>query len=311
MSHLNSAKSRIFCIGETVLDLIFQQGELKGARAGGSVLNAACTLAAHDLPVYLISECGQDPAGDLICDFLDSQGIATNYMYRYAGAPTALVQAKLCESGQPTYTFSKNYPSQRLQLTEFPVFNTGDIVLFGSGAALDEGLRPNFVRLLVAAREAGALLIYDPNLRPAYRAKLEANWILFEENLSLAHLVKASSEDLQIAFETTNIQEQFDQVQKFGTILIRTDAHRPVQMMTQNQGTLFPVTEVSVVSAIGAGDNFNAGLTYMFYQRNLQAQNLAELNYDQWQEIISYGQKLAAVVCQSLNNSLFKEDLMR
>lgn len=309
MNQANPPLPRIFCLGETVLDLIFQDGVLLGAKAGGSMLNAACTLAVLGMPVELISECGKDPAGDLIEKFLDQAGVGRAYLHRYDHFPTALVQAGLDAGGQPSYTFSKLYPTERLALAQIPDFAPGDLLIFGSGAAIDPDLRPAMMRIVSAARSKGAILIYDPNLRPSYKAKLAKYWSFFEENWKSAHIVKASTEDLEIAFGTTDPAEQWARVQGYGAMLICTDAHRPVQMRNKHNLLQVPVQEVQVLSAIGAGDSFNAGIAYGIARRQIQAGDLQGIDPVVWQEMIGFASRVAAQVCQSMDNSLRSEQL--
>ncbi len=66
----NKKMGRIFCIGETVFDIIFQGTQPVAGKAGGSMLNSAVSMGRMDLPVYFISEYGNDPLGQHIDNFL-------------------------------------------------------------------------------------------------------------------------------------------------------------------------------------------------------------------------------------------------
>ena len=65
----------VYCIGETVLDIIFSEGRPESAVPGGSMLNSAVSLARSGLKVELISEYGNDPPGDIIADFLQKNNV--------------------------------------------------------------------------------------------------------------------------------------------------------------------------------------------------------------------------------------------
>ena len=68
---------KIFGIGETVLDIIFKDGQPQAAKAGGSVLNSAVSMGRMGLPVSFISEYGLDDVGELIDNFLNENGVNT------------------------------------------------------------------------------------------------------------------------------------------------------------------------------------------------------------------------------------------
>jgi fructokinase len=291
--------TRIFCIGETVLDLIFRGGALERALPGGSVLNAAVNLArsiqaqkdlggpkpwvlgdesAGDFnaeglwpTVHLVSECGQDPAGDLICAQVREAGVDTTWVHRYQGYPTALVQAGLNDSGQPSYTFSKLYPPERLALAHLPEFGPGDVVCLGSWASVDPELRPGLQGFLESARAAGALILYDPNFRPAYRQRLSEVEPWIRANLKLAHVVKASDEDLELIFGLVDPDSQAACVREVSGegVLVRTAGAQDVRWWQWTEAGDFSgmvsvetIAPEDVVSAVGAGDCFQALLAW-------------------------------------------------
>lgn len=298
---VKKSTQRIYCLGETVLDLVFQSGQLQVANPGGSVLNAASSLVALGRTVELISECGMDPAGALILSALQERGVGTRYLHRYRDYPTALVQAGLDAHGQPSYTFSKLYPPVRLEFESLPDFKAGDVLLFGSGAALDPALRDAYGRILSKARSAGVFVVYDPNLRPAYADRKAQWWEFWQQNCKWAHVVKASKEDLEIALGQAEIGDYGSLIQGYGADLVLTDAHRPVHIYTHTVQIQVPVAQVAVLSAIGAGDTFNAGLVDAWLRNGKVWSDLQEQD---WLEIVGHASHMAALVCGSQSNSL-------
>jgi len=53
----------VYCIGETVYDIIFEHGRPLAASAGGSMLNSAVSLGRSALIVEMITEPGCDSSG--------------------------------------------------------------------------------------------------------------------------------------------------------------------------------------------------------------------------------------------------------
>jgi fructokinase len=105
---------RIYGIGETVLDIIFKEGQPQAAKAGGSVLNSVVSMGRIGLPVSFISEYGLDNVGDLIDRFLKDNGVNTSSVYRFRDGSTSLALAFLNEKNDASYTFYKEFPPKRL-----------------------------------------------------------------------------------------------------------------------------------------------------------------------------------------------------
>ena len=62
------------------------------------------------------------------------------------------------------------------------------------------------------------------------------------------------------------------------------------------------------MSTIGAGDNFNAGFLFGLIKENVTHQDVVSgLKEEQWDSIISYGQRFAAEACNSLYNYVSTE----
>jgi len=63
-----------------------------------------------------------------------------------------------------------------------------------------------------------------------------------------------------------------------------------------------PVPPVKVVSTVGAGDTFNAGIASELYQRKITPGMLDSLEEEEWREILSTGIRLAGKVCGRYEN---------
>ena len=68
-----SARQRtVYCMGETVLDILFRGATPLSANAGGSALNSAVSLSRAGAKVSFIGEVGNDSTGSHILDFLQA-----------------------------------------------------------------------------------------------------------------------------------------------------------------------------------------------------------------------------------------------
>lgn len=291
---------RIFSLGETVLDIIFKQGEPVAAKAGGSMLNASVTLGRLGLPVYFISEFGQDQVGDMVENFLQSNGVNTQYCNRYKDGKSAIALAFLDENQNADYSFYKQYPKERLKI-QFPGFTQDDIFMFGSFFSIAPEIRNTVLSLLQSAREAGALIYYDPNFRKAHLWHKNELFPFISENLDFATVIKGSDEDFINIFNTHKPQEVFKNLPA-AKILIETFGKDGVEFVAKSLNFNIPAKELIAISTVGAGDNFNAGMAFGMFLKNVDSRNIHTFTKKDWEEILKIGIDFASEVCLSLDN---------
>ena len=68
---------KIVGIGETILDIIFKNGQPRAAVPGGSVFNGIVSLGRMGENVAMITETGNDKVGDIIVDFMKANHVST------------------------------------------------------------------------------------------------------------------------------------------------------------------------------------------------------------------------------------------
>lgn len=294
---------QIYAVGETILDIIFKEGQPQAAKPGGSSFNASITLGRLGAPVTFISEMGRDRVGDLIAAFLDENGVGQEYVDRYEEGKSAISLAFLNERSDAEYDFYKDYPHQRLAV-EFPEFQSGDLLMFGSFYALNPGIRPRVKLLLDKAMKAGASIIYDPNFRKTHLPEREQLLPVIRENMSYAHLVRASDEDLENIFNASGVEEAWRQVSKHSPVLVYTANANGIFLRTSTLSLDLEVERIQPLSTIGAGDTFNAGLLFGIWQRGLSGKDLESLGAEAWTEILQQAASFSREVCLSYENYL-------
>ncbi len=297
---------RIYTFGEALLDIIFEGGQPVSAWPGGAMLNTSVSLGRLKLPVSLITEYGRDQVGDLIDTFLRDNGVDTSWVCRFEGHLTTLALAFLNERREASYSFYKDYPAERL-CGPLPAPAEGDLLLFGSFFALDPAIRPALRRLLDEARRGGALIYYDPNFRSSHLDDLP---LLREEilaNLSGATLVRGSDEDFRNIFGARNVEEAYQHVSSHCLYLIYTASSEAVYLRTPRLSLTLPVPPVKVVSTVGAGDTFNAGIAAELFRRRINPGTLEALTENEWHGILSTAIRLAGQVCGTYENYIDKD----
>lgn len=298
---------KIFGIGETILDIIFQNNQPYKAVPGGSVFNGLITLGRMGLPVTFISELGNDRVGDIIRDFMQDSHLTTEFVDCFPNGKSPLSLAFLDDDKNAHYIFYKDYPAQRLEVP-LPAIEPDDIFIFGSYYSLNPALRPRMVEFLQYARERKAILYYDPNFRKAHAHEAILLKPTVLENLEFADIVRGSDEDFQNLFGKTDTREVYqDHVKLYCDRLLSTRGANGVDLCTRQFTCHFDAPHIHSVSTIGAGDNFNAGILYGLLKYDIRRDDLPDIDMETWGKIVRHGMDLAAEVCQSYDNYVSKE----
>ena len=155
---------KIIGIGETIMDIIFQNGQPTAAVPGGSVFNSMISLGRLGMNTTFISETGNDRVGRIVLDFLADNGVNNENVCVYYDGRTPISLAWLNKDNDAEYEFYKDYPNARLDVL-WPRIEKDDIVMMSSYFVLNPVLRPKVLEFLKYAREREAIIYYDFNFR--------------------------------------------------------------------------------------------------------------------------------------------------
>lgn len=258
-------RNRVIGIGETVLDILFKDDQPQKAVPGGSTFNSIVSLGRAGVACAMVTEAGGDHVGDIICRYLQDNGVSAEYVCRHAGVKSHISLAFLDENNDAQYVFYKDHASVMLD-GKLPQIAKDDVVLFGSFFAINPVIRPEVGDLLRKAHDAGAWLYYDVNFRKNHIADLPAVMSNIEENMSLANVVRGSMDDFGYLYGLTDGAAIYDRIKPYCNTLILTDGSHPIRHYTPEGCETYDVMPVATVSTVGAGDNFNAGYLYAMMQ---------------------------------------------
>lgn len=286
---------RVIGIGETVLDILFKDDQPLKAVPGGSTFNSIVSLGRAGVNCVMVTEVGGDRIGDMICRFLNENGVSSEYVFRREHVKSPVSLAFLNEHNDAQYMFYKD-PSPATLNGKLPEFSQDDVVLFGSYFAINPGIRPIVGGLLHEAHDQGAWLYYDVNFRKNYIADIPILKPNIEENMGLANVVRGSMEDFDYLYGLHDGDAIYAQVSRYCATLILTDGARFIRVYTPEGCETYPVQPIETVSTVGAGDNFNAGYIYAKMQGiNDQASRIA------------MAQRWSQDVCRQLGNNISDE----
>ena len=223
--------NRIIGIGETVFDILFKNNQPQKAVPGGSTFNSIVSLGRAGMNCFMVTEAGGDHVGDLICNFLQENGVSAEYVCRHPNVQSHISLAFLDEHNDAQYVFYKDHASVSLD-GKLPEMSQDDVVLFGSSFAINPAIRPVVGGLLRKAREAGAWLYYDINFRKNHIADLPKVMPNIEENLQLADVVRGSMEDFEYLYGLKDGEAIYERVSRYCHTLILTDGARQIRVYT-------------------------------------------------------------------------------
>ena len=278
---------KVIGIGETVLDIIFKDNKPVEAVPGGSTFNAITSLGRCGVDVTFISEAGNDHVGEYIIKFLQDNGVNADNVSIFPDSKSPVSLAFLDKNNDAEYIFYKDHPHDQLEFT-YPDIQPDDIVLFGSYYAVNPVIRPQVMGLLDYARSRGAIIYYDVNFRLAHKdevIKITPNLI---ENLDYADIVRGSHED----FATLYKKEEADKVYSAEIYFKKS----------------YAVLNTNVVSTIGAGDNFNAGIIFGILKHGITRVDLERgLTEEQWDKVIECALAFSSDCCKDIFNYVSKD----
>ena len=294
---------KITGMGETIMDILFRNGQPVAAVPGGSCFNSIISIGRTGLPCRFIGYTGQDRVGQNTQAFLLNNGVSIEDFEVREGEKSSISLAFLDENGDATYQFYKDIPHVRKNWTA-PEFQRDDVLLFGSYYAICEGMRPQVEPTLTAANEAGAILYYDLNFRRPHAHELEALLPAIHNNFRKSTIVRGSADDFEIMYQSRNAREIYEQhIRKYCPLFICTAGAETITVCTPTKALDFPAPHVeNAVSTVGAGDNFNAGFIFGLIRENFTRDQLLTLERDSWERLIYYATAFAAQACQSTDN---------
>lgn len=290
--------SIFYALSEALVDIIFQDGKAIDSTPGGSMLNCVVSVARLGGKTFLISELGGDELGKTVVDFLHTNGVNSDYITLYPDFPTSYSFAFLDKDKNASYIFHKTLPNQR-QLKSIPTINATDIFAFGSYYAVQPAIRKLTKHTIESAKKAGALCYYDPNIRKAHNITNEVRNNLYE-NIGYADIVRGSHEDFKYIFGLDTPVAIYEEIKKLGCqYLIFTHHQKEITVVTPSGISSITPDILDVVSTIGAGDSFNAGIIYTILKTD---KALSYWREKEWKMALTFAKEMANSCCLSHEN---------
>ena len=205
----------------------------------------------------------------------------------HAAEPTTLAVVGLDATAQASYDFYvEGTADWQWTAGETSLAPASSAVLhFGSIASWTPPGAARILDLARAARSRGDVLVsYDPNVRPGLLADRDHGVGVIERAIGLAHLVKASSDDIAWLYPGVLLNDVAKRWLGLGaTVVVITRSGSGADAYTAGGLPVHrPARDVVVVDTVGAGDSFTAGMIASLIRRDLYSPaRLAQCPADQ------------------------------
>jgi fructokinase len=268
--------THVTVIGEAIIDLI-PAGPPRTFQAvpGGSPYNVAVGLARLGHRASLMARLGNTAFGRILREHAEAEGVDLQAAPR-AAEPSTLAVVSLDAAARASYDFYLNGTAD-WQWTDLETGRApgGTAVLhFGSIASWTP---PGGARILeLAGRLHGrgdVLISYDPNVRPGLLTDYRHGQSVVEPAIRVAHLAKASTDDLAWLYPDRAPDEVARHWFSLGArVVVITGGPEGAWAYTADgRAVRRPALDVTVVDTVGAGDSFTAGLIGSLIGRGQQA----------------------------------------
>lgn len=255
---MSKQKPMIVGLGEILWD-VFPDGP----RFGGAPANFACHVASLGARVEMVSAVGTDQFGNQAVDILQQRGVGTRGVQRHENLPTGTVNVSLDEGGHASYEFASDTAWDFIQWSSDlnELAKQAAAVCFGTLGQRSDTSRQTIQRF-VSALPAGALRVYDINLRPPF----DTDSVILR-SLELANVVKLNDDELNVLARLCGLSGS--EREMLQALSKQYDLQAAALTRGQNGAVLLRGDQVStsdgvhvhVVDTVGAGDSFTAAFT--------------------------------------------------
>lgn len=198
-------KYDVTAMGELLIDFAMdgksgQGNSLFEACPGGAPCNVLAMLAKLGKKTAFIGKVGKDQFGKLLKETIEDVGIDSTGLCMDDEIPTTLAFVHTLPDGDRDFSFYRK-PGADLMLTEeevdYNLIRQAKIFHLGTLSMTDEPARSATKRALEAAKEAGCLISFDPNLRPPLWESLETAKEMMEYGFGYCDILKISDNEIQ------------------------------------------------------------------------------------------------------------------
>lgn len=268
-------KFDVVALGELLIDFTENGTSTQGnpvleANPGGAPCNVLAMLNKLGKKTAFIGKVGNDTFGRQLAEEVQQSGTDTTNLIFDDNVHTTLAFVHTFPDGEREFSFYRN-PGADMMLKKEEVMEDiikeAKIFHFGTLSSTHEGVREATRYAIDIAKESGALISFDPNLREPLWDSLEDARKEIEYGLSKCDILKISDNELEFMTGTNDyskgveiLREQYD-IKIIFVTLGKDGSRAYYKDLTAEQPTF---TQIKAIEKTGAGDTFEGcALNYL------------------------------------------------
>ncbi|KAK4768574.1 hypothetical protein SAY87_003715 [Trapa incisa] len=272
MTSNGSSSGLVVSFGEMLIDFVPTASGVSLAEApgflkapGGAPANVAIAVTRLGGRSAFIGKLGDDEFGHMLAGILKQYGVIAEGINFDQGARTALAFVTLRADGEREFMFYRNPSADMLLKPEelnLELIRSAKVFHYGSISLIVQPCRSAHLMAMQVARDAGALLSYDPNLRLALWPSVEEAREQIMSIWDKADLIKVSDEELKFLTGSDEIDDAsaMSLLHPNLKLLLVTLGEKGCRYYTKNFYGHVEAFHVTAVDTTGAGDSFVGAL---------------------------------------------------
>lgn len=262
----------IIAIGELLIDFtpagISESGNpIFERNSGGAPANVAAAASRLGGRTAFIGKVGRDSFGFSLKADLEKMGVDSSGLVFSDTVNTTLAFVHLDKNGDRDFSFYRKPGADiMLEQTEIDVemLRHTKVFHFGSVSMTDEPSRSSTIMSVRQAREAGALISYDPNLRPLLWNSMDTAKEIILSAMGYTDILKVSEEELHFLTDLEDMERASKELMEaYGIQLVLvTLGPKGAFYRTVSQSGSQYAYDVKTIDTTGAGDAFTGAFLY-------------------------------------------------
>lgn len=296
-------KYDVVALGELLIDFtdngVSKQGNtIFEANPGGAPCNVLAMLQKLGYKTSFIGKVGKDMFGEKLKKVLEEVGIDTSGLVMDEDVRTTLAFVQTLKGGDRDFSFYRN-PGADMMLEVNDVNNklikNCKIFHFGTLSMTHKGVRKATKKAIKKAKESGALISFDPNLRPPLWKSLDDAKEQVAYGLGQCDILKISDNEIQWFTGEEDfdkgikiLQDNYSNI-KLIVLSMGKDGSRAYYNGLRVEKSAF--VQKKTIETTGAGDTFGGCCLHFILKYGLD-----NLDKDKLEKMLTFANAAASIV---------------
>lgn len=295
-------KYDVTALGELLIDFTENGKSVQGnplfeANPGGAPCNVLAMLSKLGHKTAFVGKVGKDFFGQQLKEAITEAGIDAEYLCMDKEIHTTLALVHTFPDGDRDFSFYRE-PGADMMLTESEVpeglLKDTKLFHFGTLSMTHEGVRRATKKAIQIAEKAGAMISFDPNLRPPLWKSMEEAREQVLYGMSHCQILKISDNEIQWLTGKEDYTEGVNWIREryqIPLILVSMGKEGSRAYYKESMVEVSPFLQENTIETTGAGDTFCGCVLHYICEHGLE--NLTE---DGLKEMLIFANGAASLI---------------